>query len=108
MAFGQQAHGLLPVLRLPAYTVPNDCVCEVQCIRENRWLSSAMKETPARAIQEPAGHQDLTMTQRHMRVSPAALNSAIRFLNVHDSAWGRGGRAGVMNHMVSAYASRGG
>src|SRR5207244_11571169 len=40
----------------------------------------AMRGAPARAIQELAGHQDLTTTQRYMHLSPAALDSAIRLL----------------------------
>ena len=39
-----------------------------------------MRGAPARAIQELAGHADLTMTQRYMHLSPAALESAIRLL----------------------------
>jgi site-specific recombinase XerD len=37
-----------------------------------------MKGAAARAIQELAGHQDLTTTPRHTHMSPAALDSAIR------------------------------
>ena len=40
----------------------------------------AMRGAPARAIQELAGHQDLTTTQRWMPLSPAALEGAIRLL----------------------------
>ena len=40
----------------------------------------AMRGAPARAIQELAGHQDLTTTQRYMHLSPAALDNAIRLL----------------------------
>jgi len=35
---------------------------------------------PILAIQELAGHKDLSMTQRYMHVSPAALGAAIRQL----------------------------
>ena len=38
-----------------------------------------MRGTPARAIQELAGHQDLT-TQRYKHLSPAAVETAIRLL----------------------------
>ena len=41
----------------------------------------AMRGAPARAIQELAGHEDLTTTQRYMHLSPAALKSAIRLLD---------------------------
>lgn len=40
----------------------------------------AMCGAPARAIQELAGHQDLSTTQRYMHVSPAAIDNAIRLL----------------------------
>ena len=40
-----------------------------------------MRGAPARAIQELAGHQDLSTTQRYMHLSPAAIESAIRLLD---------------------------
>jgi site-specific recombinase XerD len=40
----------------------------------------AMKGAPAKAIQELAGHANLTTTMRYMHLSPAARESAIRLL----------------------------
>ena len=50
----------------------------------------AMRGAPARAIQELAGHQDLTTTQRYMHLSPAALDRAIELLDAPPAASGRG------------------
>src|SRR5712692_9203005 len=50
----------------------------------------AMRGAPARAIQELAGHQDLTTTQRYMHLSPAAIEGAIRLLDHPKKAGGRG------------------
>ena len=41
----------------------------------------AMRGAPARAIQELAGHKDLSTTQRDMHLSPAAKEAAIRLLD---------------------------
>jgi integrase len=50
----------------------------------------AMRGAPARAIQELAGHQDLTTTQRYMHLSPAAVEGAIRLLDQAGSGVRRG------------------
>ena len=50
----------------------------------------AMRGAPARAIQELAGHQDLSTTQRYMHLSPAAIERAIRLLDQPSPDRGRG------------------
>jgi site-specific recombinase XerD len=40
-----------------------------------------MRGAPVRAIQELAGHMDLSTSQRYMHISPAAIESAIRLLD---------------------------
>jgi integrase len=41
----------------------------------------AMRGAPVKAIQELAGHEDLTTTMRYMHLSPAARDTAIRLLD---------------------------
>jgi hypothetical protein len=49
-----------------------------------------MRGAPVRAIQELAGHRDLSMTQRYMHVSPAAIEGAIRLLDRPSAVHSRG------------------
>ncbi len=49
-----------------------------------------MRGAPATAIQERAGHADLITTQRHMHLSPAAIDTAIRLLDRPERGSGRG------------------
>ena len=58
----------------------------VHILRHTFCSHLAMRGAPARAIQELAGHADLTMTQRYMHLSPAVLDSAIRLLEQHGPA----------------------
>jgi integrase len=53
----------------------------VHVLRHTFCSHLAMKGAPARAIQELAGHADLTTTQRYMHLSPAATEDAIRLLD---------------------------
>jgi integrase len=50
----------------------------------------AMRGVPVRAIQELAGHQHLSTTQRYMHNSPVAIESAIRMLEQRSGAPSRG------------------
>jgi integrase len=49
-----------------------------------------MRGAPAKAIQELAGHSNLTTTYRYMHLSPAAREGAIRLLNGRDDGDGFG------------------
>jgi integrase len=53
----------------------------VHILRHSFCSFLAMRGAPGRSIQELAGHQELTMTQRYMHLSPAALGEAIRLLD---------------------------
>jgi site-specific recombinase XerD len=55
----------------------------------------AMRGAPAKALQELAGHADLSTTMRYMHLSPASLNQAIRLLECHPPEQGKNdGRRG--------------
>jgi hypothetical protein len=53
----------------------------VHILRHTFCSHLAMRGAPAKAIQELLGHQDLSMTQRYMHLSPAALDAAIELLD---------------------------
>jgi site-specific recombinase XerD len=53
----------------------------VHILRHTFCSHLAMKGAPARAIQELAGHESLSTTQRYMHLSPAAIDRAIRLLD---------------------------
>jgi len=62
----------------------------VHVLRHTFCSHLAMSGAPARAIQELAGHRDLSTTQRYMHLSPAALEGAIRLLDQRPSLPRRG------------------
>ena len=66
----------------------------VHVLRHTFCSHLAMKGAGARAIQELAGHQDLSTTQRYMHVSPSAIESAIRLLDSPTVLPGRGDSGG--------------
>jgi len=57
----------------------------VHILRHTFCSHLAMKSAPALAIQELAGHADLSTTQRYMHLSPAATEDAIRLLDGRQS-----------------------
>jgi site-specific recombinase XerD len=62
----------------------------VHVLRHTFCSHLAMKGAPARAIQELAGHKDLSTTQRYMHLSPAAVEAAIRLLDAPAAGAGNG------------------
>ena len=57
----------------------------VHILRHTFCSHLAMRNVPARSIQELAGHRDLSTTQRYMHLSPAATEDAIRLLDGRQS-----------------------
>ena len=62
----------------------------VHILRHTFCSHLSMRGAPPKAIQELAGHADLTMTQRYMHLSPAALDAAIKLLDEPRSERGLG------------------
>ena len=59
----------------------------VHVLRHTFCSHLAMHGAPAKAIQELAGHGNLSTTQRYMHLSPKAVESAIRLLDGPRPAW---------------------
>jgi len=62
----------------------------VHVLRHTFCSHLAMRGAPTRAIQELAGHKDLSTSQRYMHLSPAAVEAAIRLLEQPKPAHGLG------------------
>lgn len=52
----------------------------VHILRHTFCSHLAMRGAPARAIQELAGHKDLSTTLRYMHLSPSAIEAAVKLL----------------------------
>ena len=65
----------------------------VHILRHTFCSHLAMQGAPGKAIQELAGHQELSVTQGYMHLSPDMLGSSIRLL---DSRPGRHERGDIV------------
>jgi site-specific recombinase XerD len=66
----------------------------VHVLRHTFCSHLAMQGGAARAIQELAGHSDLSTTQRYMHLSPNAVEHTIRFARPSRWHYGGNGRCG--------------
>lgn len=73
----------------------------VHILRHTFCSHLAMRGASVRAIQELAGHQNLSTTQMYMHLSPAALEDAIGLLNTPKSLQNRGGIVEVAGNATS-------
>jgi integrase len=62
----------------------------VHILRHTFCSHLAMRGAPGKAIQELAGHGELSMTQRYLHLSPAAREAAIRLLELPNATSGSG------------------
>lgn len=66
----------------------------VHVLRHTFCSHLAMRGAPAKAIQEFAGHANLTTTTRYMHLSPGAKDAAIRLLDTRPTTEEGGGAVG--------------
>jgi integrase len=67
----------------------------VHLLRHTFCSHLAMRGAPSRAVQELAGHSELSMTQRYMHLSPAALDAAIALLDRRGNSGTTAGEPGA-------------
>jgi site-specific recombinase XerD len=65
----------------------------VHILRHTFCSHLAMEGAAPRIIQELAGHEDLSTTQRYMHLTRSAVDSAIALLDVRNRRGGEGGEA---------------
>ncbi|HYR19588.1 MAG TPA: site-specific integrase, partial [Myxococcales bacterium] len=87
MAKAQQRAGLR--------VVDGRALGELHILRHTFCSRLAMRGATAKSIQELAGHQHLSTTQRYMHLSPAARESAIRLLDAPTEKIGDGLETGA-------------
>jgi site-specific recombinase XerD len=68
---------------------------EMHILRHTFCSRLAMRGATVKSIQELAGHQHLSTTQRYMHLSPAARESAIRLLDAPIEKLGDGLETGA-------------
>jgi hypothetical protein len=78
----------------------------VHILRHSFCSHLAMRGAPVRAIQELAGHADLSTTMHYMHLSPASLNQAIRLLEQRSPLRGEKGESGTLrrDYMNNSHA----
>ncbi len=73
-----------------------DATGNLHILRHTFCSRLAMLGLPAKAIQELAGHQSLTTTQRYMHLSPQVKDKAIEILEAGESVFGKLEKAAVV------------
>ena len=90
MGFGARAQK-----RAGLRVVDGRALGELHILRHTFCSRLAMRGATAKSIQELAGHQHLSTTQRYMHLSPVARESAIRLLDAPTANIGDGVETGA-------------